>query len=111
MDPGGSGSENAEMEENNFSRSCIGNDNPIFRDFKLHATSAHDLSQDHSHGRSTHQHDFSPLMERSTYEKERTPSSHEKEDNRKSWDYSDKSFEVKDYAKPHDLYPSEYREY
>ena len=99
------------MEEFNFSRSYSGNNNPIFRELKpLHATSAHDLSQDYPPSRSAHQHDFSHVMEKSTYEKERMLSSQDKEDERKSWDYSDKNFETKDYVKPHEAYQNEYRE-
>lgn len=112
----GGGSEKIEMEELNFSRSYSGNsngnNNPIFRDLKpLHATSAHDLSQDYPPARSAHQHDFSPLalMAKSTYEKERTPSCQDQEEEKKSWDYSDKSFEAKDYVRPREAYQNEYR--
>lgn len=107
----GGGSENAEMEENNFSRSYTGNSNPIFRDVKpLHATSAHDLSQDYPRARSAHQNDFSPVIERSSYDKERTPSSQEREDERKSWDFSIKSLDYSRLIK-NEPYQNEYRKF
>ncbi|XP_051155278.1 histone-lysine N-methyltransferase PRDM16-like isoform X2 [Leptopilina boulardi] len=103
----GGGSENAEMEENNFSQSYTGNNNPIFRDLKpLHATSAHDLSQDYSCARSAHQNNFpSPIIERSPIKKEAT--SEEREDERKSWDFSMKSLDYTRFVKK-ESYQNEY---
>lgn len=106
----GGGSENAEMEENNFSQSYTGNNNPIFRDLKpLHATSAHDLSQDYSCAQSAHQNNFpSPIIERSPIKKEAT--SEEREDERKSWDFSMKSLDYTRFVKK-ESYQNEYREF
>lgn len=93
----GGGSENTEMEENNFQRSFTDNNNPIFRDLKpLHGGNAHDLSQD-----------YSSAIERSTYEKEQTASLQEREEERKTWDFSMKSLDCSRFVKL-ESYHSEY---
>lgn len=110
---GGGGNENAEMEENGSTRTSSNsssNNPPVYRDSRPdQAGGAHEVSQDYNQQSRTayQQRGYSPGMELRhrrvwNYEKqEHQPSPSSREEERKSWDYSEKNAR-KEYSRSRD---------